>query len=133
MKRIAAMVVAFMMIVSIGLLAFAAEEKKAPEAPKEEKKAPEPAKKEEKKAVEKVMQAKGEVTAVDAKANTLALKTAKKGDITLDVTAETKITSGKEVKSLADVKVGDKVNVKYVSKEGKNISTSIALKAATKK
>ncbi|HBO84785.1 MAG: hypothetical protein A2073_05805 [Deltaproteobacteria bacterium GWC2_42_11] len=93
-----------------------------------EKKAAEPAKKEEKKAPEKVSQATGEISAVDAKANTFTVKT-DKGDITCGVSADTKITSGKDAKTLADVKVGDKVACKYAMMDGKHMCKSLEIKA----
>ena len=40
------------------------------------------------------------------------------------------IKMGKEKKALADVKVGDKVNVKYTTVDGKNVAKSIAIKPA---
>ncbi|MBI5599457.1 MAG: hypothetical protein HY890_06940 [Deltaproteobacteria bacterium] len=52
----------------------------------------------------------GEVTAVDAKAKTITVKT-KKGTVTISITDASKITVGKDTKALADVKVGDKVTV----------------------
>ena len=79
----------------------------------------------EKAAKAKTMQVTGEVTAVDAKANTLTVK-GKKGEVAL--TADDKAAA-----KLADVKVGDKVTVKYKEMDGKNVATSIAAKKAAKK
>lgn len=118
MKRIPILITAIMMAVSLSTYAFA-EEKVAPA--KEEK------------ASEKVMQATGEVTAVDAKANTIAVKSKKKGDVACDVVAGTKVSVGKEARTLADVKVGDKVTIKYVEKERKNTCKSIEIKTEEKK
>lgn len=68
----------------------------------------------------------GEVTSVDAKAGTLAVKTKDK-DVNLD-------TDSKAKTSLKDVKVGDRVRVSYTEKDGKMIATSVAKakSAATK-
>ncbi len=118
MKKILSSLMALGMVLAFGTAAFAAEPAKAAEPTKEEKKAP-----------EKVMQATGEVAAVDTKANTITVKSAKKGEVVCDVTADTKISAGKDVKTLADVKVGDKVTVKYAGKSCK----SIEIKAAEKK
>lgn len=40
---------------------------------------------------------------------------------------KTTVTVGKEKKTLADVKVGAKVTVKYVEMDGKNVAKSIAI------
>lgn len=66
----------------------------------------------------------GEVTSVDAKAGTLAVK-AKDKDV--DLTAESKSAKG----ALAKIKVGDTVRVSYTEKEGKNVATSIVKSKAT--
>ena len=116
MKKIFALVVAFGMVVVMSGSTFAAEATKAAEPAKEAK---------------KVTQVTGEVTAVDAKANTVTVK-GKKGDVTVEVTADTKITAGKEAKAIADVMAGEKVTVKYVEQDGKNTAKSIDVKAAAK-
>jgi hypothetical protein len=61
----------------------------------------------------------GEVTSVDAKAGTLAVK-AKDKDV--DLTAESKGAKN----ALEKIKVGDTVRVSYTEKEGKNVASSIA-------
>lgn len=121
MKKILAILAVLMMVVAFSGATFAAEEKKAAEPATEAKKAP-----------EKVKQVTGEVTAVDAKANTVTVK-GKKGDVTVEVTADIKITAGKEAKTIADVMAGEKATVKYVEKDGKNTAKSIDVKAAAKK
>lgn len=93
-----------------------------------EKKAAEP--KEVKQASSKVRQATGEVTAVDDKANTLTVKSKKKGDVTCSAAAETKF---EHIAGLADIKIGDKAELKYVEIDGKNSCKSIELKTAEKK
>jgi hypothetical protein len=68
----------------------------------------------------------GEVVAVDAAAKTLTVK-GKKGDVALSV-------EEKAAAKLADIKMGDKVTVKYKEADGKNVATSVvAKKAAAKK
>ncbi len=108
MKKAIAIVLSIMFILAITSVTFAAEEKKM--APAEKKEAA-PAKKEEK---AKMKQVTGEVSAVDAKANTITVKKGKK-ETTITVDDKTKIMVGKEKKALADVKVGDKVTVHYAA------------------
>ncbi|HCL80973.1 MAG TPA: hypothetical protein DHW81_01705 [Nitrospiraceae bacterium] len=127
MKKIFALMAALMMVVAFGGSTFAEEAKKAEEPAK----AAEPAK-EVKKASEKGKKVTGEVTAVDTKANTITVK-GKKGESTCEVTADTKITAGEEAKTLADVKVGDKVTCKHVEKDGKSVCKSLKIKTAEKK
>ena len=69
----------------------------------------------------------GEVTSVDAKAGTLAVK-AKDKDVNLE--AESKTAKA----ALEKIKVGDTVRVSYTEKDGKMVATSVAktTKAATK-
>ncbi|MCL4477290.1 MAG: hypothetical protein M1508_13900 [Nitrospirae bacterium] len=137
MKKIIAIVVSVLFVLSVAGLSFAAEQKAAPAAPAEKKEAAPAAKKEaapakaeekkpaEKKAPAKVKQVTGEVVAVDAKAKTLTVK-GKKGDVALSV-------DEKAAAKLADVKVGDKVTVKYKETDGKNVATSIVGKKAAEK
>ncbi len=66
----------------------------------------------------KVTRITGEVTSVDAKAGSLAVK-AKDKDV--DLTAESKSAKG----ALEKIKVGDTVRVAYTEKEGKNVASSI--------
>ena len=120
MKKIFALMIALMMVVTFGGSTFAEEARKAEEPAKEVKKASEK------------KQLTGEVTAIDAKANTITVK-GKKGESTCEVTADTKITAGKEAKTLADVKVGDKVECKHVEKDGKSVCKSLKIKTAEKK
>ncbi|MBI4653977.1 MAG: hypothetical protein HY752_03165 [Nitrospirae bacterium] len=127
MNKVIAIIVSLLFVFSVAGLSFAVEQKAAP-APAEKKEAA-PAKAEEKKAPAKVQQVTGEVTAVDVKANTLAVK-GKKGDVMFSVDDKTTVTVGKEKKTLADVKVGAKVTVKYVEMDGKNVAKSIAIAEA---
>jgi pyruvate dehydrogenase E2 component (dihydrolipoamide acetyltransferase) len=129
MKKVVAIIVSVLFVLSVVGLSFAADDmKKAAPAS-----TPAPAKmdenaapaKAEKKAPAKVKQVSGEVAAVDAAAKTLTVK-GKKGEVAL--TADDKAAA-----KLADVKVGDKVTVKYKEMDGKNVATSIAAKKAAKK
>jgi hypothetical protein len=79
---------------------------------------------EEKKHSTKAMLVSGEVTAVDAAAHTLTIK-GKKGEVVLNTTDKTKFTEGK---TLADVKVGDKLSVKYSEKDGKMMAWKVMTK-----
>jgi hypothetical protein len=85
-------------------------------------------------AAEKKMGAKhvtGEVAAVDANAKTVSVK-AGKHEVVVSVDDKTKISMGKETKTLADVTVGETVSVKYTEAGGKNTAESIDLHAAKK-
>lgn len=109
MKKIFAFIVALAMVAAFGGATFA----------------------EEKKAAEEVMVHSGEIAAVDVKSNTFTMKT-KGGDINCEVTADTKITAGKDTKTLADIKVGDKAECKCVKKDGKLVSKSLEIKTEKK-
>ncbi|MBU4320010.1 MAG: hypothetical protein KJ739_02855 [Nitrospinae bacterium] len=131
MKKIIALIVAVLFVFAVASVSIAVEEKKAAPAKKEavpapaEKKA-EPAKKEEKKAAVKVMQVTGEIKAVDAAAKTITVVKKVKGQ-----DKETVISV--DDKTLADVKAGDKVTVKYTTADGKNTAKKVVKKAAAKK
>lgn len=125
MKRVIALIVAMIFVLSVSGLALAAEQKKEA-APAEKKEEAAPA---EKKAPAKVKQVTGEVTAVDAAAKTLTVK-GKAGDVALTADDKTTVKIGKEKKALGDVKVGDKVTVRYTEMDGKNVAKSIIVKAA---
>ncbi len=105
----------------------APEKKAAAPAPAAEKKAAAPApaekKAEKKEAAPKTHQFTGEVTAVDMAAKTLTGKN-QKGEKVFDIA---------NVKMKAEPKVGDKVLVKFVEKDGKNIANSVAVTKAAKK
>ena len=142
MKKTLAIIVSIIFVLSFAGLSFAADKpavEKRAEPVKAEKKAPvaaekkaEPAKAEKKAAPAKVKQVTGDVAAVDAKAGTITVK-GKKGDTTVATDAKTKIMMGKDVKAIADVKVGDKVTVKFSEADGKMTAKSVAIKAAEKK
>ncbi len=123
MKKAIAIIVSVLFVLSVAGLSFAAE--------KMEKKEAAPAEKMEKKAPAKVKQVTGEVTAVDATAKTLTVK-GKKGEVALMADDKTSVMMGKEKKALGDVKVGDKVMVKYAEMDGKNMAKSIMVPPAKK-
>ncbi|MFZ6016887.1 MAG: hypothetical protein ACOYU0_04585 [Nitrospirota bacterium] len=132
MKKAIAIIVAVLFVFALTSISFAAEEKKAAPAPAEKK--AEPAKPAEKKPAVKV-RLTGEVKAVDAVAKTItvAKKVKEKVEETVvTVDDKTKITLGKEKKTLVDVKVGDKVTVKYQVVDGKNVAKSVAIKPPAK-
>lgn len=118
MKKIIALIVAVLFVFAVGSVSFAADKA----APAAEKKA-EPAKA-EKKVAAKIVQVTGEVAAVDAAAKTITVK-GKKGDVVITV----------DDKTLADIKAGDKVTVKYATADGKNTAKKVtkAEKKAEKK
>lgn len=68
----------------------------------------------------------GEVTAVDLKAQIITVKSGK-GDVTVTCDDNTVVKMGNESKTLADIKVGDKVAVKYTRVDGKNIAKSVTI------
>lgn len=118
MKKAVAIIVSVLFVVSVAGFAFAAEQKAAPTEKKEAKEAPA---KIEDKAKAKMNTVKGEVAAVDAKVRTLTIK-GKTGDVVVMSDDKTKFS---KVKSLSDVKVGDKATVRYMEKDGKKIASSV--------
>jgi len=54
-------------------------------------------------------------------------------DTMVTVNDKTKIMMGKDKKLLADLKVGDKVTVKYSEADGKMVAKSVAIKTEEKK
>lgn len=77
----------------------------------------------------KVKQITGEVAAVDAAAKSLTVK-GKKAEVVIATDEKTAVKMNKEKKALADVKLGDKVTVKYADIDSKNIARSIEIKPA---
>jgi ribosomal protein S1 len=118
-KKTLAFIISVLFVFAVASISFAAEEKKAAPAPMEMKDA------------KKVKQVTGEVVAVDAKAKTVTVK-GKKSEVTALVDDKTKIMMDKEVKTLADLKAGDKVTLKYSDVDGKIMAKSIAIKPAEK-
>ncbi|MDD5153578.1 MAG: hypothetical protein PHR03_02760 [Desulfovibrionales bacterium] len=69
----------------------------------------------------------GEVVTVDTAANSLTLK-GKRAEVVIYTNEDTVVRVAKEKKSLADVKVGDKIAVRYSEIDGKNLAESIVIK-----
>lgn len=136
MKKIFAIAMAFA-FVAVSTVAFAQEKKAettpaaAPAAEKKAEHPGEPAKAEKKAA--KAHTVTGAVKAVDAKASTLTVvKKVKKEEKEVVLTCTDK-TKFKGVKGIGDVKEGDKVTAKYSEKDGKNVASSVEVKAAPAK
>lgn len=130
MKKILSIVVSMAMIFAFTAVSIAAEQEAAPaKAPAEKTE-----KVEKKHHVKKAVHSGrivGEVSAVDASAGTITVKH-KKGEVTVTVGAKTAIKSGKEKKSIEDVKTGEKVTVRYKKEEGKDVATSVYIWKARK-
>lgn len=77
----------------------------------------------------KVKQITGDVAAVDAAAKSLTVK-GKKAEVVVSTDDKTVVKAAKEKKTLSDVKVGDRVTVRYSELDGKNIAKSIDIKTA---
>ena len=120
MKNVFVAVLAVFIGIAFVTTAFA----QAPAAPETAAPAPAPEKKAETKAAwkGKMHHFWGEVTAMDMAAKTLTVK-GKKGDMTFDVT---------DAKMKGEPKVGDKVMVKYMKKDGKMVAKSVKMKGAKK-
>jgi hypothetical protein len=115
MRKSIAILVSLLFVLGLSAVSFAKEEAAAPAvkaSPTTEV------------AKEKSMFVTGEIKSLDAKAGTLIVK-GKKGEVTMSVDSKTKIVAGKDVKTFADLKAGEKVRVKYQEAAGKNIATKI--------
>jgi Cu/Ag efflux protein CusF len=106
MKKTIAVVLSLIFVLAVTSITFAAE-KKAANATK---------------ATEKLV--KGDISAVDANAMTITVK-GKKGDVTVTVDDKTDIKAGKDKKTIADLKAGEKVRIRYHEVDGKNIAKSV--------
>ncbi len=73
----------------------------------------------------------GTVTAVDATANTLTVKT-KKGEVSVDVAAKAWMREGRKKITLADVKAGNRVHVGYTTVNGKKVAKHVYVYVAKK-
>lgn len=138
MKKTIAILVAALFVFALASVSFAADAKKVTPAPApmiEKKEVAAPVA-EMQKVPAKVKQVTGEVKAVDTKAMTLTvtkkMKT-KAEDTMVTVNDKTRVMMGKDKKLLADLKVGDKVTVKYSDADGKMVAKSIAIKTEEKK
>ncbi|MBE0426734.1 MAG: hypothetical protein IBX72_08810 [Nitrospirae bacterium] len=130
MKKALTIIMAVLFVFAITSVSLAVEEKKTPApnpAPAEKRAEPVTAEK------PRVKQITGEVTAVDAKAMTITVTKKMRGRVieaVATVTDKTKIMMGREKKTLADVKAGENVTLKYIEADGKNTAKSIAKKPA---
>jgi hypothetical protein len=125
MKKILGIILIVLFAFTVTTIAYAAEERKASPAPTVPAAAP--AEK------TKIKQITGEVKAVDTRAMTITVMKKMKDqvkEITAVVNDKTKITMGKDKKTIADLKVEDKVTLKYTESAGKNMAKSIAIKPA---
>jgi hypothetical protein len=106
MKKALAIIVSLLFVLSVVGLCFAAEKKHETKA----------------------MHITGVVTAVDTASKTLTIK-GEKGEVVLTATDKTKFAKGK---TLADVKVGDKLSAKYSEKDGKMMAWKVMTKKEMK-
>lgn len=72
---------------------------------------------------------KGEVTEVDPAGKSVKVKDKDK-EVTLDITDKTLVTAGRIKKSIADLREGDKVVVKFSEHDGKATARSIRMASA---
>jgi Cu/Ag efflux protein CusF len=121
MKKILTVVLSLIFVFAVTSVSFAAETKDAAPAPAVEQKE-----------AAKPVQVTGEITAIDATAKTFTVK-GRKGEVALSADDKTRVKAGKEAKTLADLKAGDKVTVKYTKADGKNMAKGIKIKNASEK
>jgi uncharacterized protein YxeA len=121
-KKAIAIIVSLLFLLCVAGLSFAQDKMEKKEAPMKEEKTMKKAHH----AMAKRMA--GKVTAVDEQAKTITVKN-KKGEKTLTCEDNTKVHIGKEKKTCADVKVGDKVYVTYSEVEGKVMAKSVSIHA----
>lgn len=76
-----------------------------------------------------VKQITGDVVTIDVAVKTLTVK-GKKAEVVITADDKTTVKMNKEKKTLSDIKVGDKVTLKYAEIEGKKIARSIVIKTA---
>ena len=111
MKKIIVCIVSLLFLLSVAGLSFAAEKETVPAPAKVEKKAP----------CVHGKHLRGKVTAVDAAANTITVKS-RKGEVTLSIDDKTKFSKDK---TIADVKVGDWVFAKCKEMDGKLVASKV--------
>ena len=119
MKKAIAIIVSLIFVLSLAGLSFAAEKA----APMKKEAAPAV----EKKAPAKIKRVTGEVMSVDAAGITVK---GRKADVTATTGDKTKVKMGKETKTMADVKIGDKVTLKYSEADGMNTAKTISIHPA---
>ena len=119
-KVFAAVAAAAALAVWGGVALAANEASKAPEASKSAA-APEASK-------ATVHRVRGEVTAVDSNAKTMAVKWSRRKrekNVNVHVPDKASIREGKATKTLADIKVGDRVWMRYEQTNGKDVAEAI--------
>ena len=139
MKKILTMVLPLIFVVAVMSIAFAEENKDAvsPAAAVEQTQStPAVEQKEEtapvKKESSKRTQVTGNILAIDEAGKSLTVK-GRKGEVVLSIEDKTSIKAGKDSKTFADLKTGDKVTVRYVESDGKKIAKSLKIKTDSKK
>jgi len=110
MKKVIAVLLSMLLVIAFSGVLLAQKEKAAPAEKKE--------------AAPVRRQITGEVSTVDVEANTVTVKKAERV-VLLHVTEKTRIIIGKEKKTIADLKVGDRVRAKYKEENGRNVASSI--------
>lgn len=131
MKKTFTIIMVTLFTFAVVSICYAVEEKRATPAPStstttQSESATAPAEK------PKIKQITGEIKALDTKTMTVTVMKKMKDqvkEVTSTITEKTKITMDKAKKTLADLKVGDKVTLKYTESAGKNIAKSIAIKS----
>ncbi len=132
-KMVMAMLAAGSLALGAGVTLAATSESKTPEAPKapaasKETAAPAGQAKEKETAVDRIV--RGEVTAVEPGAKTLTVKVMRGKEtetVGVEVPDIAKIHQGKATKTLADIKVGDRVWMKYDRMSDKLVADQIRI------
>jgi Cu/Ag efflux protein CusF len=76
-------------------------------------------------------QVTGTVTGIDIRNSTLTV-TKKNRNVTLDINDKTSLTQCTNDPELTDIKIGDKVTVKYKENPGENTAKSVTIRAKEK-
>lgn len=145
MKRTLAIAFVFLFVVAVACVAMAEEkqaaeqqvqgahtESAAPAQPVEKATAPAEPKPAAKAApaivkAAKQMKIEGKITAIENDAQSLTVKHGK-ASTTVFCSSDTQIMSGKEKKTLADLKAGQQVTVKYTVEDGKKMASSVSVR-----
>lgn len=75
---------------------------------------------------ESVKSVSGKVIAVDAQAQTVTVKS-KQAEVIVSLNNTTAIMANKEKKTLADIKAGDMLRVRYAEVDGKNVAARVKI------
>jgi hypothetical protein len=119
-KKAITIIVSVIFVFSLAGLSFAAD-KEAPMALAKAEKSM------EKKSHAKIRRVTGKVMSVDNESITVKRR---KADITATTGDKTKVKMGKEKRTMADVKVGDKVTLRYAAADGMNTAKTISIHPA---